>query len=98
MTKRQSGDKMFLLYTYNSANKLAHPIDFLNKQREVNPPKNQQIRSALPIQEINYRFRQYIGADVFFPPYSKALLFLWVFTSWIGKADRKVEIHRDFAY
>jgi hypothetical protein len=50
MNRQKRGQNVPLIY--NSANILAHLIDYLNKRREVNPPKNLQIRSALPIQEI----------------------------------------------
>ncbi len=54
-TNRHSGDKNAVLSS-NSANILAHLIYFLNKRHVVNPPKNPQIRSALPFQEKNYGY------------------------------------------
>jgi hypothetical protein len=57
-------------------NMFAHLIDFLNKRREVNPPKNPQIRAALPIQEINYGFANILAQTCSFRQYCWALLYL----------------------
>jgi hypothetical protein len=76
MTNKQSGDKMFLSAYGIPACILAHLFDILNKRREVNPPKNPQIRAALPIQEINYGCANILAQTCYFLQYYWALLFL----------------------
>jgi hypothetical protein len=73
MNRQKRGQNVPLIY--NSANILAHLIDFLNKRREVNPPKNLQIRSALPIQEINYGSSNILAQTCYFRQYYWALLY-----------------------
>jgi hypothetical protein len=63
----------------------------MNKRHEVNPPKNLQIRAALPIQEINYGCANILAQTCAFRQYCWALLYVCIFTSWIGKAVKFVE-------
>ncbi len=54
-------------------------IYFLNKRHDVNLPKVRKLDpSCLFREKKKLWFRQYIGADVSFPPYYWALLSLWV--------------------
>jgi hypothetical protein len=73
MTIRRSGVKLYLsLITAPIV--LALIINLLTRRCNVNRIVILQIRSAMPIQDINT---------------SVPILALWIFISWIGKADRR---------
>jgi hypothetical protein len=75
-----------------SANILAHLFNFLNKWREVNTPKLE------PIQETNWGSANILTQACPFRPYCWALLYLWIFTTWIGKEERMGKICRAIAF
>jgi hypothetical protein len=59
---------------------------------------SQKIRKLDPhcLFKISTMVRQYIGADMSFPPCCCAMLSLWVFTFWIGKTGWNLSRHRLF--
>jgi hypothetical protein len=77
LMNRQSGVKMFLS-TITAPIVLAQLIDFLIRRCYVNPRKF----DPTCLFKLSIRLRQYIGADVLFPP---ILLALWIFRAGIFK-------------